>query len=365
MRQFTAQERAFMVKCYIETRSYIQVRDRFQLQYPGINPPVKNTIKHNYDKFMAHATCWNRNEYNCGRHRTGRSPQNIADVQQALQQDPTGTSCRRNNLQIPRATFNRIVRLDLEWHPYKLQLRHELLAGDYYRRVRFSRWFLDKLRDNRFLANLVIGDEAGFAMNGRVSSQNVRCYAPKGEMPVFTYEVSSKKDKHTVWMGLCGNGTVLGPYFFDGNVTGETYLRMLNEEMFPDLVNAFIRQFNNNRFRYLWWAQDGAPPHTTVLVSTWMTEFFGDKVIALNHPNEWPPRSPDLTPCDFFLWGYMKSRVYVTPPRNMDDLRQRIINEAELIRQNPNLVKRAMRDMVRRARECVGNGGLHVRGTHG
>ncbi|PNF41627.1 hypothetical protein B7P43_G07619, partial [Cryptotermes secundus] len=25
----------------------------------------------------------------------------------------------------------------------------------------------------------------------------------------------------------------------------------------------------------------------------------------------WPPRSPDLTPCDFFLWGYIKDRVYV------------------------------------------------------
>ncbi|GBN23572.1 hypothetical protein AVEN_144157-1 [Araneus ventricosus] len=25
----------------------------------------------------------------------------------------------------------------------------------------------------------------------------------------------------------------------------------------------------------------------------------------------WPPRSPDLTPCDFFLWGYVKDKIYV------------------------------------------------------
>ncbi|GBL93529.1 hypothetical protein AVEN_59716-1 [Araneus ventricosus] len=25
----------------------------------------------------------------------------------------------------------------------------------------------------------------------------------------------------------------------------------------------------------------------------------------------WPPRLPDLTPCDFFLWGYVKEKVYV------------------------------------------------------
>jgi hypothetical protein len=28
----------------------------------------------------------------------------------------------------------------------------------------------------------------------------------------------------------------------------------------------------------------------------------------------WPPRHPDLTPCDFFLWGFVKEAVYVRPP---------------------------------------------------
>jgi hypothetical protein len=27
----------------------------------------------------------------------------------------------------------------------------------------------------------------------------------------------------------------------------------------------------------------------------------------------WPPRFPDATPCDFFLWGYVKDQVYVPP----------------------------------------------------
>jgi hypothetical protein len=41
-------------------------------------------------------------------------------------------------------------------------------------------------------------------------------------------------------------------------------------------------------------------------------------------PVAWPPRSPDLTPLDFFLWGYIKEKVYVTPPQNVQDLDQRI-----------------------------------------
>ena len=55
-------------------------------------------------------------------------------------------------------------------------------------------------------------------MNGQVNSQNVRKYAPKGNNPEFTYEVSLSKEKCMVWMGLCGNGTVLGPFFLDNSV---------------------------------------------------------------------------------------------------------------------------------------------------
>ena len=39
----------------------------------------------------------------------------------------------------------------------------------------------------------------------------------------------------------------------------------------------------------------------------------------------WPPRSPDITPCDFFLWRYVKERVYVPPlPADLDELTNRI-----------------------------------------
>ncbi|GBM72480.1 hypothetical protein AVEN_106617-1 [Araneus ventricosus] len=38
-----------------------------------------------------------------------------------------------------------------------------------------------------------------------------------------------------------------------------------------------------------------------------------------------PLRSPDLTPCDFFLWGYVKEKVYVPPnPTMLQALQERI-----------------------------------------
>ena len=41
--------------------------------------------------------------------------------------------------------------------------------------------------------------------------------------------------------------------------------------------------------------------------------------------HSWPPRFPDMTPCDFFLWGNVKERVYVPPlPADLDELTNRI-----------------------------------------
>jgi hypothetical protein len=46
----------------------------------------------------------------------------------------------------------------------------------------------------------------------------------------------------------------------------------------------------------------------------------------------WPPRSPDLTPCDRFLWGYVKDKVYVPPlPIDLPELRQRIVAAVDTI----------------------------------
>ena len=65
-----------------------------------------------------------------------------------------------------------------------------------------------------FLANLIIGDEASFRMNGEVNTQNVREYAPRGNVHNFYYDRNDSRTKITVWVGLCGNGALLQAYSF-------------------------------------------------------------------------------------------------------------------------------------------------------
>lgn len=149
-------------------------------------------------------------------------------------------------------------------------------------------------------------------MNACVSSRNVLEYAPREYPPMNNdYRRPDSRQKWTVWVGLCGNGEVVGPLFFPGNVNGEAYLDMLNNNVVPILSQHYEVQANG-AFRRVWWAQDGAPAHRRIIVRDRLQELFRNRVIAFGQPREWPPRSPDLTPCDFFLWGYLKSRVQNT-----------------------------------------------------
>ena len=71
--------------------------------------------------------------------------------------------------------------------------------------------------------------------------------------------------------------------------------------------------------------QDGAPPHIATPVMTLLRSTFGDDhVLSRCFPHEWPPRSPDLTPCDFWLWGYLKSNVYRDRPTSLGQLKEAI-----------------------------------------
>ncbi|GBM55795.1 hypothetical protein AVEN_75024-1 [Araneus ventricosus] len=51
---------------------------------------------------------------------------------------------------------------------------------------------------------------------------------------------------------------------------------------------------------------DGAPPHKVSSVQQYIRDAFQQQVIGYGGCVEWPSRSPDLNPLDFFLWGYIK-----------------------------------------------------------
>lgn len=363
MVQLTIQQRVFVVTTFHETRSYQRTQEAFRLNYPDRDAPSKSTIFDNVRKYEQEGTSKNCNTGHSGRPRSGRSAANMEAVRQRLADHPRTTSARRNGLGLPKSTFNRITKSDLRMHPYRIHVRHQLTPPDFGRRENFSRWLLERCAaDEQFLRFLVVGDEAGFTLNGTVNTRNVIQYAPAGHPPPFNYDLNMSRAKVTVWLGLCGNGRVIGPVIFERNITGLMYLQMLNDIVAPELERHFERQ-PGGIFRRLFWVQDGAPAHRLQAVRQRLAEMFGDRVISLHHEVEWPARSPDLTPCDYFLWGYLKGKVYSTPPEDIAQLRARIEAEVAVLRDDPGLVRRAMQDMRRRCNLCVERGGGHVEGV--
>ena len=128
---------------------------------------------------------------------------------------------------------------------------------------------------------------------------------------------------------MCGSGQVIGPFFFERSVNGINYLQMINNDVLPQHFELQVG--GGGTFRHLWWVQDGTPAHRLHAVTARLRELFGNPVIALHYAVEWPPRSLDLTPCDFFLWGYLKAKVYISPPIDLNDLQARIRQEVALL----------------------------------
>ncbi|GFV54151.1 putative transposable element [Trichonephila clavipes] len=128
-------------------------------------------------------------------------------------------------------------------------------------------------------------------------------------------------EKLTVWGALWAGG-IIGPYFFKNNeghnvpVNGDRYRAMI--------TNFFIPELNNHDVQELWFQQDGATCHTARATIDLLKDKFGDRLISRFGPVNWPPRSCDLTPLDYFLWGYVKSLVYADKPQTLDHLEDNI-----------------------------------------
>ncbi|GFX67950.1 uncharacterized protein TNCV_2288131 [Trichonephila clavipes] len=168
------------------------------------------------------------------------------------------------------------------------------------------------------------------AIGTTVSKQTVyRCLGhiglharrPSKANPQVYVETPLHPEKLTVWCALWAGG-IIGPYFFKNDeghnvtVNGDRYRAMI--------TNFFIPELNNHDVQELWFQQDGATCHTARATIDLLKDTFGNRLISRFGPVNWPPRSCDLTPLDYFLWGYVKSLVYADKPQTLDHLEDNI-----------------------------------------
>lgn len=332
-----------MENCLLASRVYAQ-------KYPDRDHPRKCTFEILLGRFRETGSVA-YGKINKNKPITGDND-NELNVILSVTEDPT-TSARRisNEIGLSRTSVSRILKKN-KYHAYHIQMHQHLSERDFGIRTDFSLWILDKVgEDPNFLKYVLFTDESTFHNNGLVNRHNFHYYDTENR---HTFRTIDRQQRWSVnvWGGIIGD-FVIGPHFFEGILNGRTFFNFLEQEfsVLLDDVPIDIR-------RKMMVQMDGAPAHFSFEVRNFLNTHFSNRWIGRGSGNNWPPRSPDLTPVDFFLWGYIKNIVYFTPPTSPEDMKMRITNAFASI--TSNTLKNVRESFEDRIAHCIEQDGKQI-----
>ena len=100
---------------------------------------------------------------------------------------------------------------------------------------------------------------------------------------------------------------------------------------------------------YAFLHKDGASAHTARFSMLYVHEAFGEERTVST--GLWPPRSLDLSICDFYLWGNLKGEVYSKNPHRIEEWKTNIRNAIAEITQNE--LAKVAENMSKRPELCI------------
>jgi len=328
-------------------RSYQDVANLFNGTYPNRAPISKTTVIRTVERFVETGSVKDRPR--SGRPKTATNDERSMEILLTFQENPhTSTRKAAQQTGSSQSSILKVMKLH-HYHAYKIKLVQELIGDDFDRRLQYCEEIMQQCdRNIQFLFWTCFSDEATFDLTGSVNRHNVRYWAT--ENPNWMKEHHTQyPQKINVWSGILCNH-IVGPFFIDGNLTADKYLNLLNHHVIPAIQTIVEVAFNN-----VWFQQDGAPVHFTLSVRQLLDNIFPQRWIGRRGPIEWPPRSPDLTPLDFFYWGYLKSKVYETKPNDLEELKERIRNVSNEL--TPEVLKNVTDEVYFRLGLCQEKGG--------
>ena len=340
------EERIFLVEHVFRNGGHYseEVQQQFAEAFPHSAAPHRNAVYQLIHKFRTNGSV-------ADAPRSGR-PQTVttAKVDEIMEhvQNTPNTSIRKC-MQVTGLSYGavqRTMRSTLHLKPYKISCVNELQEADYEKRVAYCIWFADFIRKegDDILDITFFSDEAWFHLGGYVNSQNNRYWSTGN--PHHMHESPLHQQKIGVWCAM-SRKRIIGPIFFSETISSDRYCELI--------ITPFLEQLQRIEKRHGYFQQDGATAHTANNSMSLLRGVFGDRMISRG---TWPPRSPDLTPPDFYLWGHLKGRVYRNNPLTIEDLKTAILNDVREIN-NSNLLSRVFQNMMRRIELC-----LHVDGAH-
>lgn len=286
-------------------------------------------------------------------------PQNVnleeAVIQRLIAEPDISTRQLAMEFDVTRMTIWRIIK-NAGYYPYHLQRVQALYPGDKIHRLNFCRWVLNQpqMGNENFAMNILFTDESEFTRNGINNFHNRHLWDIENPHGIIGAG-HQRRFSLNVWGGIIGN-FLIGPVFLPARLNGAAYHRFLAFQLAQLLENVPIP----TRQR-MWFMHDGAPAHFSLIARNWLNQpnHYANRWIGRGGPVEWPARSPDLNPCDSYLWGHLDALVYTTPINDVEDLRQRIIHAFQTIRNTDGILRRVNTSFYRRLEACIQSDGGH------
>ena len=340
--KFDIEKQAFIVQKFYETQSIIKVQRAWRTKYKFIDAPRADAIKNTVSRFEKTGSTARKSSKRL--EPTIKRRQAIIDVENLVSQFPKmSLKMISGECQISRTLAGKVLKEDLGRKPYKIPIYHQIKPGDYQKRVEFAEWFL-KIPQKKS-EYLIVSDEAYFYLTESLNKQNNRSWDI--ERPTDGIEKPLHSEKLLVFCAISAT-KIYGPYYFSTSVNQHNYLEMLKVWFWP-------KHLRTSEYKKYYFQQDGTPPHTSNIVQEWLTSKFGQKFLA---KGTWPARSPDLNPCDYFLWGYLKDRVYKPMPKTLYDLKVNI--EREIRNIEPDVLKSTFLNFRKRLNLIIEAKGGHI-----
>ena len=182
---------------------------------------------------------------------------------------------------------------------------------------------------------------------------------PHSINPIFQYILVQfgqkvnkvKKQYCRIWYG-----GIIGSFFFENEqgvavtVNSELYRAMLNEFSFPKI--------EENDMDDMCFQRDGVTCHTANVTIDFLRTVFKNRIISRNSDVNWLPRSRDLTPLDYFLWGAVKNKCYANHPQTIEALKHEI--EVAIYGTEAQTIENVLKNWVDRMGYCKASRGSHL-----
>lgn len=174
------------------------------------------------------------------------------------------------------------------------------------KRLDFARKYASRPVD--FWKKIVWTDESKFELKNTKRRQRTRCLESERLKPRFT-QATVKHGGGSLLVWGCFSWRGVGNIVkIDGKMTGESYVKILEENLKPSL-----RKMNMSGYIF---QQDNDPKHTSKTAK----RYFQMKKMKML---EWPPQSPDLNPIEH-LWTILDEKIPMDSRKNLNDFWQGI-----------------------------------------